>query len=526
MKYTTYYTYNESTYKILQKNDPLEIRDLFAIFDNTPHEQVYALCYLWIHWYFPEFFQRKESHEHINILKDNCDLELGNIKTLTVAGYRGLAKTTLSKLIQAFFLANNYRTDRGLYYKIVSKTDENAVQIVTDLYNMLTSPRVYQAYSHLWKKQVKKLKKKETQNEFDIVGMKTKVKASTAQKGQRGGVQMRARPDRIWFEDIEDSLSIMSMAETKKIKRVMEEAYLSLAKDGRALYNVNYISARGNVHELILRSLRTPLLHRHRIIPIYDKKTMKITWDNTWEEIEQMRKDIVNFEGEMMCNPENADDGYFEKKYLEINPTREPIFCTEEWTFYAKRNPKHIYTIGADPAGGKGGDYACAVVIDLTVGEVVAHYYNKFADEIKFANEICEKGILYNNALLIIESNNHGSGVIVQCINKNYPNLYHTKIKLDTYSDEISSRIGFNTNSKTKPAVLSELSQGINNFELRIPSAIIKKELELYPREYVDRLVVDAEFGHFDGVMATALAWEGRKQAGIYRENKEKLVVS
>lgn len=517
----THYTYNKSTYEILTKNDPLEVRDLFAIFDTTPVEDVYALCYLWTHWYFPEFFERQEAGVHIQIMKDNCDLELGLIKSLTVAGYRGLAKTTLSKLIQAFFLANNYRSDRGLYYKIISKTDENAVQIVTDLYNMLTSPRVYHAYAHIWKKPVKRLKKKETQHEFDLVGMKTKVKASTAKKGQRGAVQMQSRPDRIWFEDIEDKLSVMSMAETKKIKNVMEEAYLSLAKNGRALYNVNYISIRGNVHELIMRAMRTPDLHRHRIIPIYDPVTMKITWDNTWEEIEQMKKDVVNFQGEMMCNPEDSTDNYFSKTHLDMNPVREPILSMGNWVFYAKRNPSHVYVIGADPAGGNGGDYACAVVIDLTVGEVVAHFYSQFANEMVFGNEICEKGELYGNALIVIEKNNHGGAVILQCIHNNYPNLYEEKIKTDTFSDEYTKRIGFLTTGKSKPIILSSLYSAINNFVLRIPSAIIKKELELYPREYVDKIAVDSEFGHFDGVMALALAWEGRNQAGMYQEDRK-----
>lgn len=505
-----YYEYPKEINSILEKNNPQEIRQLFAIFDETPTEVVYKKCYLWIHWFFPQFFKKEECEEQINIIKNNCDLELGLIKTLTEVGFRGLGKTTTSKLVQAFFLANNHRSDRGKYYKVVSKDDVNARQVVTDLYNMLVSPRLLFIYSTLWTKT--DMKRKETQSEFDLA-TGVKVRASTVERSQRGNAQMESRPDRVWFEDIEDAESVRSALKTQSIWKTMDEAYNGLSADGRGLYNVNYITKRGNVHKLILRGKRDPKRHRVHIVPIYNKKTGKITWYHSKAEILALMQEADDFDGDYMCDPKNTVDTYFNENYINLHPTRDPILVKDGWSYYAKRDPKHTYVIGSDPSGGNGGDFATIFIIDLTTGELVAHYYDRFTGEMKLGNILYEKGILYNEALIGVESNNHGHAVLVQLINRNYPNLYQETI-VDQYTQKEKPIFGFNTNMRTKPRILDGLNEGINCFALRLPSAIIKEELVNFPREYADVTRYDPELGHFDGVMALAIAWEMRKHVG------------
>jgi hypothetical protein len=334
---------------------------------------------------------------------------------------------------------------------------------------------------------------------------------------------MESRPDRVWFEDIEDKESIRSMLKTESIWSTMDEAYNGLSADGRALYNVNYITKRANVHKLVLRGMRDPQRHRVHTVPIYDKKTGKITWYHTKGEILSLMQEANDFDGDYMCAPKNTLDTYFNENFILMHPTREPILSKDGWTYYAKRNPRHTYVIGSDPAGGNGGDFATVYIIDLTLGELVAHYYDKFTGEMKLGNILYEKGMLYNIALIGVESNNHGHAVLVQLINRGYPNLYQETI-IDQQTQKEKPIFGFNTNSKSKPRILDGLNDAINYFALRLPSAIIKEELINFPREYSDKVKHDSKLGHFDGVMAIAIAWEMRRFVGAVQGRKEEIL--
>ena len=52
----------------------------------------------------------------------------------------------------------------------------------------------------------------------------------------------------------------------------------------------------------------------------------------------------------------------------------------------------------------------------------------------------------------------------------------------------------------------------MNNFNLVIPIEKIKNEMINFPREYVEAKMVDPDLGHFDLVLALALAYQGRHQ--------------
>lgn len=514
------YKYPKSIHNLLKRGNPEEIRVLFLINDKTKIEDIYKKCYLFIHYFFPDFFTKEECKAHNDIIKEICNLEVGIYKSLLVAGFRGLGKTSIAKMITVFFLLNNNRKDRGKYYKVVSKDDDNSRQFTTDVYNLMMNPILKRVYSDLWTKS--DLKIVDRQDEFDLANG-VKVKASTVDRTQRGKLQMASRPDRIIFEDIEDNASVRSRLTTENIKDVLDEAYTSLSDNGRALYNVNYISRLGNVHRLVLRSLASPNYHKSLMIPIYDPITKEPTWFHTKEEIEQIKKDVENFEGDMMCNPSGSSDSYFNQDYIEATKPRPPLFSHGGWQYFSMYNPEHIYVLGADPAGGNGGDYSTISVIDLTVGELVAHFYDRYTNEQKFGDIISDKGKLYGNALVGVERNNHGGAVLLQLRHNNYSNIYE-EVSKETYDDNQTQKLGFLTTAQSKPMILSELSKAINNFELRIPSAIMRKELILFPREYVDIKKIDPNLGHFDGVMSIAIAWEMRKYVG--QVNNKELIVS
>src|SRR5438105_5731679 len=82
------------------------------------------------------------------------------------------------------------------------------------------------------------------------------------------------------------------------------------------------------------------------------------------------------------------------------------------------------YIIGVDPAGGGSeGDYACAQVIERRTGMQCTELHGHFPPR-EMARKIAELGRLYNEALLAVERNNHGHGVLAHLRAEQYPNIF------------------------------------------------------------------------------------------------------
>ena len=70
------------------------------------------------------------------------------------------------------------------------------------------------------------------------------------------------------------------------------------------------------------------------------------------------------------------------------------------------------YIVGVDPAGGgSGGDYACAQVVERRTAMQCAELHGHFPLR-ELAMQLIALGRSYNNALLVVERNNHGYGVL------------------------------------------------------------------------------------------------------------------
>lgn len=84
----------------------------------------------------------------------------------------------------------------------------------------------------------------------------------------------------------------------------------------------------------------------------------------------------------------SSSNSYFNQDLIDLHLTREPIAVSGGWKFFSKYNASHTYCLGADPAGGKGGDNAAIIVIDITTGEVCAEFANKFTTPAQLADEV------------------------------------------------------------------------------------------------------------------------------------------
>jgi len=163
------------------------------------------------------------------------------------------------------------------------------------------------------------------------------------------------------------------------------------------------------------------------------------------------------------------------------------------------------YVIAADVSLGVGQDYSAAVVINKHY-EIVAHYRNNKIDPSMWGDVLFYLGRYYNNALLAVESNSMGIATLQKLDSTGYVNLYR-QTKIANVSSEEGVRLGFRTTSSTKPAIIANLKNLIENEEILIPSNQIIKEL----KDYISTDTGKTEAApncYDDSVIALAIACE------------------
>lgn len=152
------------------------------------------------------------------------------------------------------------------------------------------------------------------------------------------------------------------------------------------------------------------------------------------------------------------------------------------------------FLIAADPAGGGSeGDYSAVEVLDLETGTQCAEFAGHVGG-LELATLLDELAREYNNALLAVERNNHGYGVL--CLLESvfrYPSLYQDR-----------NQLGWVTDSVSRPLAIG----GLNAALVRNPEIVMSRRLLAECRTFV-RLPngrTGAQSGtHDDLVMAMAI---------------------
>ena len=136
------------------------------------------------------------------------------------------------------------------------------------------------------------------------------------------------------------------------------------------------------------------------------------------------------------------------------------------------------YVIGADVSLGVGQDYSAAVVMNNSY-EIVAIYRNNRIDPSMWGELLFYLGRYYNNAFLAVESNSMGIATLQKLEQMGYLNLYK-QTKMANVSNEEGLRLGFRTTSASKPVIIGNLKNLIDNEDIMIPSPILIRELKDY----------------------------------------------
>ncbi len=158
------------------------------------------------------------------------------------------------------------------------------------------------------------------------------------------------------------------------------------------------------------------------------------------------------------------------------------------------------YIIGVDPAGGGSeGDYACAEVIERRTGIQCAELHGHFPPR-ELAHRIIELGNLYNQALLVVERNNHGYGVLAHLRSEGCLNVYRE-----------GEQDGWLTSAVSRPAMIENLAAVLATKPTLFRSSKLLSEFRTFVRHPNGSSAAVAG-AHDDCVMATAIALAARRE--------------
>jgi len=178
------------------------------------------------------------------------------------------------------------------------------------------------------------------------------------------------------------------------------------------------------------------------------------------------------------------------------------------WTYHKEPEARHIYAIGSDVSEGIGLDASTACIWDFTPllyggiekPEVVATFKSDKTDPTQLAYELMNAGKMYNEALIAVERNNHGHATIGK-LTEIYP---QSKVFMDE-----SKKFGWLTTTRTKPAALYGLQEGLNNENVKLNSQALISEMTSFPRDKAAQAKPKKDdTKHWDLLMAAAIGYQ------------------
>ncbi len=169
--------------------------------------------------------------------------------------------------------------------------------------------------------------------------------------------------------------------------------------------------------------------------------------------------------------------------------------------------PNGRYFIGSDIGLGVGGDPSCAIVLDDKLNQV-AELHGQIAPD-QMGEQLKKLGRWYNMAWIGVEANSFGIACI-DVLKRSYSKLYFS-YKIDQRSDQRTKKIGWWTDTKSKPLMVGEFAKAVREESIDINSRELLDEMATYVLG--DDGSTNAEVGcHDDRVIAAMIALQVRKK--------------
>lgn len=261
----------------------------------------------------------------------------------------------------------------------------------------------------------------------------------------------------------------------------------------------------------------------------YVKKEYGWWWHYTEDEIETIRKrigDPLRFaqeyeleflaSGRQVFNPHlirRLQAGILkpgDKTKLESGEAFSVYQREDGLRIYKPAEPDHLYVVGVDVAEGVvGGDYSTAIIYDRRTGEEVAFYRGHIAAD-KFGALLNTWGRMYNEALMVVEINNHGLTTVTALKNLLYPTMYFRPAQFDRLGTKWSDRLGWKTTKVTRPLMIDDLNDALREGSIQLHSEEIMEEMVTFIFDSGNNMVSMSGF-HDDCIFASAIGFQGFK---------------
>lgn len=507
-------------------------------------------------YYFPEYFTYEIPDFHLDFYKDCINLTNGTLDEAMWCVFRDGAKTSIGKIALAVWCIC---FAKKRYINWDSYDGDNAESALFDITHALqTNKKIISDFGHLYyKKPIKnalseaKMKRiKSFITEPSQYGPGVKVSAFTTQESTRGRLFGSIRPDLFIFDDFENNKTKDSFQVTNSIIAHINELRSGLPAGASVLYLCNFITDSGSVAN-VMENLKNNPKAVVRFVPVKDEKG-NIAWSdkyvNTDKEAFEINKTIEDprlhkislesrkrslskdglvYETEMMLNPAQSGDLFFDrKKVLEaISRAKEPEEIISGMKVWAKFNPKHRYGMGADTAEGIGGDSNASVIIDFTQKPnlVVATFEDNQMSSDVFGYELKREGSFYSYPFLVPEINNTGYATISALIDCGYPNMYRREV-INKTTNKTQKEYGWRATIGTKFEVLGEFKTAFEDGEVEILDKGLLEEMKFLTKN--ETRVTSRQKGatrHYDKLRACALAWHANQFADLTEVEKKKM---
>ena len=144
------------------------------------------------------------------------------------------------------------------------------------------------------------------------------------------------------------------------------------------------------------------------------------------------------------------------------------------------------------------GDYACAQVVERSMGLQCAELRGHFPP-LELARRVADLGGTYQRALLAVERNNHGYGVLAHLREMRYENIF-----------EQDGQAGWLTSAASRPAMIENFAAVLMAEPELFHSPRLLEECRTFVRRG-DGNAAAADGAHDDCVMAMAIALAVRR---------------
>ena len=193
-------------------------------------------------------------------------------------------------------------------------------------------------------------------------------------------------------------------------------------------------------------------------------------------------------------------------QYQLENVAREPDRKSGDLWYWGNYMPDNDYGLGSDHAMGFGGDANTAVLLNFTTGELVASHADNMLSPDLSAHEYARLGSEFGNCIWGWETNNECGGTVTATVKQvGYPRMYQWEV-MDTVSNVLSKRLGWQTNNKTKNQMLTAFRSDFNKGKLKIYDERLLKEMKAYTKSDASERTTGLATRHFDLLIAACIA--------------------